>query len=149
MARKKDEYARLTATVIADLWGVSAQAVGLWHSRDQCPRNRDKTYNLREVIQWREDRLRSANDDGLVGPDSPALERYRDEKAKLAQLDRFEREGKLLPRDLVHEKLGRLGLILRRAGEQLQRKYGPDAQQTLDEALDDFEREIASLEVKD
>jgi hypothetical protein len=37
---------------------------------------------------------------------SPALERYREERAALAKLDRLERERRLLPRDKVRQSLG-------------------------------------------
>src|SRR5689334_8401659 len=40
-----------------------------------------------------------------AGPASPALERYREERAALARLDRLEREHVLLPRDQVREAL--------------------------------------------
>src|ERR1041385_3788699 len=48
-------------------------------------------------------------DDPLMqgGGSSPALERYREERAALARLDRLEREGQLLPRDEVREGTAR------------------------------------------
>lgn len=84
-------------------------------------------------------------DDGLLqGGNSPALERYREERALLARLDRLERERRLLPRDGVREALGRIAAILRGAGDALLRRFGTDAAQILHEALDDAQREIAS-----
>ena len=86
---------------------------------------------------------RDDSDDPLLGGEnSPALERYRDERAKLARLDRLEREKTLLPRDQVHELLGQIAALLRGAGENLQRQFGSDAHAVLDEALDDADREI-------
>lgn len=43
----------LTASKIAVLWRVTPAAVGKWH-RLGCPRRPDNTYDLREVIAWRE-----------------------------------------------------------------------------------------------
>ena len=76
-------------------------------------------------------------------PGSPALERYREERALLARLDRLEREGQLLPRDKAREALGRVAAILRGAGDALQRQFGPAAVEVLYEALDDAQREVA------
>lgn len=76
---------------------------------------------------------------------SPALERYREERAKLARLDRLEREAELMPRVYVQEGLGRIAALLRGMGDVLQRTYGPDALRLLDETLDDAEREMERL----
>ena len=81
----------------------------------------------------------------MVGGSSPALERYREERAALARLDRLdrlERENVLLPRDQVREALGRIAAVLRAAGESLQRQYGGGAAELLHEAIDDAEREM-------
>jgi hypothetical protein len=78
----------------------------------------------------------------LVGPTSQALERYRDERAKLAKLERLEREGTLLRREHVHGGLAKITHILREAAGALRRQYGNDAADLLDDALSDAEREI-------
>ena len=80
-----------------------------------------------------------------AGNASPALERYREERAKLARLDRLEREGKLLARDRMHEGLGQIVSIVREALEILQRQFGAEAHALVDEALDDAERAIGAL----
>jgi hypothetical protein len=87
-------------------------------------------------------KLARDDDDLMQGSGSPALERYREERAALARLDRLEREGKLLPRDEALEALGRIAAVLRGAGESLQRQFGPAAVEILYEALDDADREV-------
>lgn len=85
----------------------------------------------------------SREDDPLMqGSGSPALERYREERAALARLDRLEREGNLIPRSETRETLGRIAAILRSAGDALQRQFGPEAAEVLYEALDDCGREV-------
>lgn len=85
----------------------------------------------------------SRDDDVLMtGSPSPALERYREERAALARLDRLEREGELLPRDSVRQSLAKTAAILRIAGETLQRQYGPEAAEVLNDAIDDAESEV-------
>jgi hypothetical protein len=86
-------------------------------------------------------------DDPLLNSDvaSPALERYREERAAMARLDRLEREGQLVARADVREGLGRVASILRAAGDGLLQQFGPDAVDLLNEALSDAEREIERL----
>lgn len=91
-------------------------------------------------------RILDCIDDPLLGGgDSPALERYRNEKAILAKLERQEKQRRLLPRDLIHEALMRTASILRKTGELLHKNHGPDAGRLLAEALEDCQREFDSL----
>ena len=86
------------------------------------------------------------DDDPLMqGVGSPALERYREERALIARLDRLEREDQLIPRDQVRESLGRIAAILRGAGDSLQRRFGPEGAEILHEALADAQREMGRM----
>ena len=87
-------------------------------------------------------KLARDDDELMQGASSPALERYREERAALARLDRLEREDHLVPRDQVREALGRIAAIVRSAGDTLQRQFGLPALEILLEALDDAEREL-------
>jgi len=112
-----------------------------------------KTVNLGEVLFWLHDFLKknrnklatTEGEDPMSGEISPALERWREEKYLLARLERLERENKLLPRDLVHDGLALMATILRRLGENMQKHHGSDAHQLVDEALDDWERQVSAL----
>ncbi len=100
---------------------------------------------LHDFLSSNRARLAADNGDGemAAGPPSAALERWRRAKASMAELDLQERRNQLLPLDKVHEALGRLCAIMRTAGETLQRQHGPDALKILDDALDDYERQIS------
>ena len=100
---------------------------------------------LHDFLAENAQRLAREDDGMLLGGSSPALERYREERAKLARLDRMERQSRLLPRDQVREALGRIAGILRDAGDTLLRQFGNSAAEVMLEALDDAEREIASF----
>jgi hypothetical protein len=91
-----------------------------------------------------ENAVKLARDDDplMQGGGSPALEAYRQERAAMARMDRLQRQGQLLPRDLTREALGRVGAILRTAGDALQREYGVGAAELLNESLDDAQREL-------
>lgn len=77
--------------------------------------------------------------------DSPALERKREAEADLKELDLAERRRDLVHRDLLRQQLAAVASLLRRAGEQLERKHGPAAKQLLVQTLDDAERRIGSI----
>ena len=78
----------------------------------------------------------------MTGDSSPALERYREERAALARLDRLERERVLVNRQAIREGMGRISAVLRTAGDTLQRQFGPEALEILNEALAEAEREL-------
>jgi hypothetical protein len=63
----------------------------------------------------------------LDGPATPALEKYREARAALANLDLEQRKGGLLKREDVHVGLARISAIIRQAGDTLQRLFGADA----------------------
>ena len=113
----------------------------------------ERTINLSQVVRALHDflaanarRLCQGEEELLVsGGPSPALERYRDERARLAKLDRLEREGVLVPKDEVRLGLGRIAAILRTAGESLQQQYGQAAAEILHEALDEAAQSIQQM----
>ena len=74
--------------------------------------------------------------------DSPALERYRDERARIAQLDRLERESELIPSAAVQQFLIRLASLLRTAGEKLRAQFGPEAYALWEAVFVQLEREL-------
>ena len=81
----------------------------------------------------------------MAGASTPALERYRLARAKLAELELEQREGNVLLRDVLHEGFGEIASMLRRASERLDRQCGREAYEILDEALTNAERKFDSL----
>jgi len=79
----------------------------------------------------------------MSGPDSPALEKWREEKWKLARLERLERERTLVPREWMHKHLSILASYFRQSADTLQKHRGPiepaEAFTIVMEAVDDFE----------
>lgn len=82
---------------------------------------------------------------------APEKERYdpdaelRTEKVQMARLNRLEREGQLIDRDVVRELLARVAIIYRSTAETLQRQFGNDAVETVNEGLADAERVAAEF----
>jgi len=142
-----------TAAQVALVFDCSSQWVGRW-SKSGCPRNSDRSFDLIAVVRWKIEQAEKLNqgdaDPLMSGGGSEALERYRDEKAKIARLDRLVKEDTLLPRDEVRSCLEQIAAIVRGAGERLAREHGDDARKVLDEALDDADELIGGFgDVKD
>jgi hypothetical protein len=99
-----------------------------------------KSYH--DLIATNSHRLKGADeqDPMLAEGDSPALERYRNAKADLAELEREERVRNLLPRQLVHSTLGELAELLRSTGDVLRKQFGKEAYSLLERMYDVFER---------
>ena len=135
------DFGKLRGRDIAALWGISEMAVSHWHSRDGCPRNPDKTWHLPSVIAFREERFQEANNMASTAP-SPALERWREESARMAELKRKAMEASLVPLTEMKAWLGRLALILRNGQEVLQRIHGNEAADIVREALEEWESEL-------
>lgn len=107
---------------------------------------RGSPIDLAAVIRWLHDFLHERHHvlaavdaaDPMSGPPSPAFERWREEKYLLARLERQAREQSLLPRHEIHELLGRAAGLYRKLGERLQKRFGPDALEMLNETTDSF-----------
>ncbi len=101
----------------------------------------DLAKSLHDFLARNAAKIARDTDPMLAGPESPALERYREDRALLARLDRKEREQSLIPRDQARIALGRIASIIRNCGETLQRQFGPAALEILNEAIDDAQQE--------
>lgn len=139
---------RMTAEMVGWVYGISGKAVGLWHSRDGCPRNQDRTYDLQVVTKWRESRRAEADDALMDGApkDSPAAERYRLAKAMLEELKLDERRGQLVEVDWMWQRLQGLASLLRDLNKAMRRRKGGVLfAEMLNETLDQFDRDTERL----
>jgi hypothetical protein len=129
-----------TLAGLAQCFDISTRAIRDWKEKG-CPLENGR-YCLPEVIAWRDGwQKRSAPDPEemeLMGGDSPALERLREEKYQLARLDRLERERQLVRVDDLLQPLMEAAAVVRAAGERIGRDYGPEAQEIVNEAVGEF-----------
>ena len=94
----------MNATELAAAIGKTRQTIHNWVA-DGLPRRKDKLFDLPKVIDWLLERERNAAAmDSASSNDSPALERYRDARARMAELDLATKEGDLIRIDDVHEQ---------------------------------------------
>lgn len=138
---------------LASVLGIDPSTVQQWVQgglpRSRAGKNRYK-YCIPCAAQWMR-RIAEGNapktmqvDDELLATDddSPALERYRLASARLKELELQERRASLSPRDKVRVALGRFASILRQFGDRLGKRYGPEAQLSLKDAINDCRRVI-------
>ena len=147
MARKeqpKPKHIASTLDEVAAFFGVARDTLRDWR-RSGMP-GATGCYPLSEVAQWlRRDgpwRVRPAADD-LGSGDSPGLERYREARAELAELDLAERREELIDRGLIRSKLIRLIGLLRACSDRLEKRFGADAKRMVHDTLGEWQRAIA------
>lgn len=101
---------------------------------------------LAKIAPWY-GQLEDGNGDAalLAGPTTAAMERLRNAKADLAEMERDKRRRMLLPRSEVRDGFNELAGFLREAGERIGREHGRAAQKILEDALEQFPRKAASL----
>lgn len=153
----KEEPKRVTQAELGRLFGVSRKTISEWAAKRSFPAEQDGWYSAFEVFYWYTvEHIRSlvprevgdlSETDPLLatGDGSPALERYREERAKLAALDRKTREKELIVLGTIREYLGRFSANIRSAGRALQKAFGTEASRILEDALTDSEREISQV----
>lgn len=122
--------------------GVSIDTVKGW-AKQGMP-GKSGRYVLREISEWlrgdgpwRQHARPGTGDDPLLesGGDSPGLERYRMAKAALAELELEAKTKSLLSREKARTVLGRWAAVIRRMGERLGKRYGPEAASAVNDAL--------------
>lgn len=120
-----------------------------------CPGQRGE-YDLRQIVAWVKENIwcKKKLKPLLSDPDadleddtenSPALERLREERWKREKIKRQTEEKEIIPRDQVHDGLGVIAAVLRQAGDQLQREFGTEAVDILDEAIDDIREKCRDI----
>ncbi len=133
---ERQVVSRLTASTAAWLLGMSDSGF----RAAKPPKNDDgKTYDARALVQWHIGRQQKADplmDTPLA--DSPSLERYRHAKAKLAELDYEKACRTVLPVAEVRAAVTNLTGPLRRASEELGRRFGAEAQKVLNDAIANY-----------
>lgn len=81
---------------------------------------------------------------GFTEAESPALERKRAAEADIAEMKRDEMTGRLMATEDVRAIFTATARELRRGIRRLQRKFGPQAQQIMDNALENARRQFDS-----
>ena len=118
------DFSRLNGAEVAELYGVTREAVRQWHVKGGCPRNEDKTFDLAAVIAWREARLEADVAD-LAGSDNPELQRWRAARADMAEMERDLRRGLLIKREAVEANEQQQVAAVRKALLALPKRLAP------------------------
>ena len=157
MAKKKKtkDFERMTAAAVAELYGVQPVAVGRWAAAG-CPRNSDRSWNLAEVIKWREAKLRGELND-LEQRKEKAIIRYREAKAEKEEIALKAQKGLYVPRAHIEDVVvmacsalsNRMDRLLVELPARLAGRERGEVERTLDAALGDvleaFAGELAEI----
>jgi len=139
--RRWEYYATVPKGHYLQLCGRPAKVVNEQADRYGLPL-RGKTLNLELVLSAfhrfladNKHKLVAVGEDPMAGESSPMLEKWREEKWKLARLERQEREGSLLPLDQVQDIFMAVGNHWRHALERLCKRYGPEVRPVMEQAM--------------
>ncbi len=93
---------KLSRKNLAKGFAVDVRTISRWHQSGM-PRNDDGSYNLPECIAWKIEQVQEdiLPENAETEESQKWLTAFRRERAKLARLDRQEKEKKLLPADQV------------------------------------------------
>lgn len=125
---------RLTQQTAAWIIGRSVRFI----ADHQPARNADGSYDGPQLLAWmiareRADAVEKAAADG--GQES-AKARILEAKALQEELEAAKAQGKLVDREQVHTFLASLASTLRQAGDKLQKEFGREALEILNDAID-------------
>lgn len=132
-------------TELAHFAGVSTNTIQNWSKLPGYPASTDGSVSKWELCEWYLLRLASPQGDAEpdeIGGDSPGLERFRNARAGQEEIKLAQLRGQVMSREIVHGKLSEIAGLIRGCGEQIQREYGDDALQILDQTLDDIDEKI-------
>lgn len=131
-------------TQLAEFAGVSRQTIYDWMRLPGFPKAPDGSVAKWDMCEWHLTRLDTPEPGGEEsgGGDSPGLERYRMARAAQEEIKLGEMRKQFIDRAETHARLMEIAGLIRGCGEQLQREYGEDALQILDQMLIDVEQKM-------
>jgi hypothetical protein len=112
---------------------------------------REVYFNCRRLLdglleQAKRQRPQGGDGDPLLADgDSPGLERYRNAKADLAEMERDRQRKQIVRVDEIEPVLMQLAGVMRSASENLARQFGNEAAGIVNEAVDEWAAGIAKL----
>ena len=99
------DAAHMTASAVAKIFGIRRQSFAAWKG---LPRNPDSTFDLAAVVQWRVESLTEQLRARVPEPPSTALERYREARARRAELEVGQLQDSLVSKSDVEARWGRV-----------------------------------------
>jgi len=126
----------ITATRITSL---TSATVGNWLAAG-CPRNADGSFDIVSIAAWLAGERR--NRATTTAKTSKALERFRDARAKLTELQLKIRTGEIVESRLVTDQCREIGLGLRNALASIERRHGRKIGDEIRSALDNAFRKL-------
>jgi hypothetical protein len=151
------DYGWFTRQEMAEIFAVTKSTFDLSYKRYAEPNEIRKSgtrtlYKARPILERWADATRTQpidlGDDAALfsgGGSSPALERCREEKARLLKLEYESKSKSVVKREDIREGLDEIARRLRQMAEVFQREFGPSAIDLYDETLTDIEAAITRM----
>lgn len=122
---------------MAEFFGVSHETIDLWR-RKGMPHEPGKpgdatAYDIERTAKWLAGQR-------SIRSDSEAVDGYREEKRRTAELNRLQLEGKLVDAVRYEQRLIRAIQAIRRGVESIHRSFGDSAALMLNDICDDAVR---------
>jgi phage terminase Nu1 subunit (DNA packaging protein) len=136
---------------VAEFFGIAISTVHRWAAQSGWPcakpgRGRAGKYDLAAIAKWREsDRQKLSDDEAVIsGPDSPALERWREAKAEREQIALARDKGLVISLDEADRIFDAVADGIRRGLDNLGRRFGQDSIDLIQQGLDEARRSYKS-----
>ena len=133
---------------VANEFGVSRQTVAEWIKKRGMPRH-GKRYDLVAIgvwlyrfVVWPAERNEDEDDPLLSGVDSPGLERYRNARADIAEMDAALKRREAVPMDHFVRRMTSLLQLAKNVGGQMQRSCDTASYGLLVKMIEEWERQI-------
>jgi phage terminase Nu1 subunit (DNA packaging protein) len=130
----------ISQTVAAEVLGFRSS--GSLRALRGAPRGRDGRYDLTQLVPWFLSRHSAGptadGDDAAMAasPDCPHAIRWRKERADQMEIKTLAMRNEVIRIETLHTTHDQLAATLRRIGDQLGYRFGPEARQIVDDAVD-------------
>lgn len=141
--KEKPKWIARTIAEAAGVIGVSPRQFSEYLARGMP--GRPKCYDLKEIIRWCKSEIWKARvvatpdaDPLMTGSDSPALEKYREQKARQEAIKTWRMEGEYMPTSKARDFVTAVATALKDVATEFEKRFG-------NEAVGLFERGLKSV----
>ena len=143
---EQDQYTTQEVREVASFFDISVKTVDTWIRKGMPYISKGRTkkgwYDLREIARWVAAQRAGISVDDADKEQADAA--YREEKTRMARLQREKLEGKLVDIEEYNEKLMQTVGMIRKGIEQFRRTFGNDAVEMLTGTIDEVEERLFS-----
>ena len=133
-----------TQAALAAAVGVGRRTIADWQKKLGFPPRTKRGWNIGRVMAWHATRTGEAEMMEAGGP-SPALERWREARAKLSELELARQQGLLVSAAVMQQGLQLFASTMRTVFGELRAQFGEEAYSIVADGLDLSEQQFRKL----